>query len=82
MATETLERAFAMTRGLLANVTPDDYDSPTPCPSWSVRDLVNHIAEGANWFALCVNVERLPTPTRPTASTTPRATSWPPMTRA
>ncbi len=62
MATETLERAFAMTRGLLANVTPDDYDSPTPCPSWSVRDLVNHIAEGANWFALCVNAGEAPDP--------------------
>ena len=31
MATETLAQAFAMTRGILDNVTPDDYDKPTPC---------------------------------------------------
>ncbi len=62
MATETLARAFAMTRGILANVTPDDYDRPTPCASWSVRALVNHIAEGSNWFALCVNAGEAPDP--------------------
>jgi uncharacterized protein (TIGR03086 family) len=62
MATETLARAFAMTRGLLQKVTPDDYDRPTPCASWTVRELVNHIAEGANWFALCVEGGAAPDP--------------------
>ena len=62
METDTLARAFAMTRGILENVTPDDYDKPTPCVSWNVRAVVNHIVEGANWFALCVNEGAAPDP--------------------
>ena len=27
-----------------------DLDAPTPCASWTVRDLVNHIVGGAHWF--------------------------------
>lgn len=50
MVTENLARAFATTRGVLANVTPDQLDADTPCRSWKVRDLVNHIVGGAHWF--------------------------------
>jgi uncharacterized protein (TIGR03086 family) len=62
MATETLAKAFAMTRGILSNLTPGDYDKPTPCASWNVRAVANHIVEGANWFALCVNTGAAPDP--------------------
>lgn len=50
MVTENLSRAFRSTRQILANVKPDQLDSPTPCASWTVRDLVNHIVGGASWF--------------------------------
>jgi uncharacterized protein (TIGR03086 family) len=50
MVTENLARAFATTRSVLANVTPDQLDQDTPCSSWKVRDLVNHIVGGAHWF--------------------------------
>jgi uncharacterized protein (TIGR03086 family) len=62
MSTAALERAFAMTRGILVSVTPDQYDQPTPCVSWTVRDVANHIVEGANWFGLCVNAGEAPDP--------------------
>lgn len=62
MTTDALEAAFAATRTVLANVTPDQYGGPTPCASWTVRDLVNHIVEGANWFGLCVNAGAAPDP--------------------
>lgn len=62
MSTGSLEQAFATTRTVLANVTPDQYGDPTPCASWTVRDLLNHIVEGANWFALCVNAGAAPDP--------------------
>lgn len=50
MVTENLARAFASTRAVLANVTPEQLDQDTPCKSWKVRDLVNHIVGGAHWF--------------------------------
>src|SRR5436853_6285841 len=50
MAAENLARAFASTRTVLANVKQDQLDDPTPCKSWKVRDLVNHIVGGAHWF--------------------------------
>ncbi|MGH9281815.1 MAG: maleylpyruvate isomerase N-terminal domain-containing protein [Acidimicrobiales bacterium] len=62
MTPEALEGAFANTRAVLANVTPDQYGDPTPCASWTVRELVNHIVEGANWFPLCVNAGAAPDP--------------------
>lgn len=60
--TELLEKAFATTRAVLSNVTPDQFEGATPCASWTVRDVVNHIVEGANWFALCVNAGAAPDP--------------------
>jgi uncharacterized protein (TIGR03086 family) len=50
MSTEALEQAFASTRGILANVTPEQLSAPTPCQSWQVRDLVNHLI-GVSFFA-------------------------------
>ena len=55
MSTEALERAFASTRGILANVKPDQLSAPTPCQSWQVRDLVDHIIGGSFFFAEAVN---------------------------
>lgn len=62
MATEGLAQAFSATRAVLANVTPDQYKNPTPCAFWTVRQVANHIVEGANWFALCVNAGEAPDP--------------------
>jgi uncharacterized protein (TIGR03086 family) len=62
MSTETLARAFGMTRKILAATPPDRYGDPTPCASWDVRALCNHIVEGANWFGLCVEAGAAPDP--------------------
>ena len=51
MTTEVLEQAIATTRGVLANVSPDQLDDATPCASWKVRDLINHIVGGQYFFA-------------------------------
>ena len=51
MGTERLELAFRTTRGILVRVTPDQFDGPTPCESWDVRALVDHVIAGSYWFA-------------------------------
>ena len=51
MTTEGLEQAQSVTRGVLARVRADQLDGPTPCRSWAVRDLVNHLVGANNWFA-------------------------------
>ena len=50
MVTENLSRAFSSTHRVLAGVKSDQLDDPTPCKSWTVRDLINHIVGGAHWF--------------------------------
>ena len=52
MSAEILEKAFASTAGVLANVSPDQFDLPTPCVSWKVRDLLDHIVGGTTFFAV------------------------------
>jgi uncharacterized protein (TIGR03086 family) len=50
MVTENLARAFASTRSVLSNVSSEQLDQPSPCKSWTVRELINHIVGGAHWF--------------------------------
>ena len=50
-ATEPLEQAIAVARGVLAGVNKEDLDKATPCASWKVRDVVNHLVDGADFFA-------------------------------
>jgi uncharacterized protein (TIGR03086 family) len=52
MSAELLAKCFASTRGVLANVTPAQLQgADTPCQSWSVQQLVDHIVNGTTWFA-------------------------------
>jgi len=54
MTTENLERAYAAARGVIANVKPDQLDDSTPCVSWDVRELLNHMIGGSFWAATAV----------------------------
>jgi uncharacterized protein (TIGR03086 family) len=51
MSAEPFEQAVASTRTVLAGVKPDQLDRPTPCASWNVSDLINHIVGGQFFFA-------------------------------
>jgi uncharacterized protein (TIGR03086 family) len=52
MSAGLLAKCFASTRGVLANVTPEQLEGArTPCASWSVKELVDHIVNGTTWFA-------------------------------
>ncbi len=50
MGAEVLERANASTARVLANVSRDQLDLASPCASWRVRDVVNHIVGNNFWF--------------------------------
>jgi uncharacterized protein (TIGR03086 family) len=62
MTTANIERAFASTRSVLATITADQLANPTPCESWQVRELINHIIGGSFWFAESTNAGVAPAP--------------------
>lgn len=51
MTTETFERATAVAKQVLEGVRPDQLDDPTPCKSWDVRAVINHVVGGSFFFA-------------------------------
>ncbi len=51
MGAELLSQAYTSTGAVLAGVSSADLDRATPCASWQVRELVNHVVGGAGWFA-------------------------------
>ncbi len=50
MSTQPLEQTIATTRSVLTKVTPDQLAQPTPCESWDVAALINHIVGGQHFF--------------------------------
>lgn len=49
MSTQPLQAASDVARGVLANVTSEQLSLPTPCSSWDVSELINHLV-GAQYF--------------------------------
>ena len=39
---DALEETFDHAQRVIGNVRADQYDDPTPCPDWAVRDLLAH----------------------------------------
>jgi uncharacterized protein (TIGR03086 family) len=48
---QELADALDLARDVVARVDPGQWDLPTPCPDWSVRQLVNHLVSGQLMFA-------------------------------
>jgi uncharacterized protein (TIGR03086 family) len=59
MSTTPLEQAIESTSGVLAGVQPDQLDAATPCASWKVSNLINHIVGGQFFFATAAKGEPL-----------------------
>jgi uncharacterized protein (TIGR03086 family) len=57
MSTQPLQQAIASTRSALANVTPDQLQNATPCASWDVAALINHIVGGQHFFVSALKGE-------------------------
>ena len=54
MATESLNRAFESTRAVVAGIGPDQLELPTPCQSWNVAEVINHMNAAADFGASVV----------------------------
>ncbi|CAN5431231.1 TIGR03086 family metal-binding protein [soil metagenome] len=50
MSTAPYEQAIATTKEVLAGVKPEQLGADTPCVSWKVSDLVNHVVGGQYYF--------------------------------
>lgn len=50
MSTAPLQAAISSTRAELAAVQLDHLDAATPCESWKVRDLINHLIGAQSFF--------------------------------
>jgi uncharacterized protein (TIGR03086 family) len=44
-------RAAALVDATVSAIRPEQYDGPTPCTQWTVRQLVNHVVTGNLIFA-------------------------------
>lgn len=51
MSTQPLAHAIAVSRGVLAAVSSDQLHAATPCASWDVSSLVNHMVGAQQYFA-------------------------------
>ncbi|MEO5901408.1 MAG: TIGR03086 family metal-binding protein [Ilumatobacteraceae bacterium] len=51
MSTAALENAIKSTRAVLAGVHPEQLQTATPCASWDVAGLIDHIVGGQYFFA-------------------------------
>src|SRR5829696_1656619 len=47
---ESLDLAEADFERFLRRVSDNQWDLPTPCAEWNVRDVVNHVVVGGNYF--------------------------------
>ncbi len=55
MTVQPLQQAIQSTRGVLSNVDKGDLSRSTPCASWKVSDLINHIVGAQQFFTDGVN---------------------------
>ena len=52
---ELLERTLAQAGAIIARVRPEQATLPTPCASWDVRALVNHVVHDLQQFTETVH---------------------------
>jgi uncharacterized protein (TIGR03086 family) len=61
MSADLLAQGFASTAGVLAEVEVQQLDGATPCASWKVREVINHVVGGATYFAVTAETGTAPT---------------------
>ncbi|MFE9103730.1 TIGR03086 family metal-binding protein [Actinomadura geliboluensis] len=59
---EDLASLLAAAGDLVAGVRPDQWNDPTPCTDWDVREVVNHLVIGDRLFTATLRGEEPPAP--------------------
>jgi len=57
-----LATAVPVTGHLVDAIEPQEWQQPTPCPDWTVRDVVNHLVFGHRRFAAALTGGTPPAP--------------------
>ncbi|MDQ1426491.1 MAG: hypothetical protein QOD72_3989 [Acidimicrobiaceae bacterium] len=57
MSTAPLDQAVTTARSVIADVKPDQLDTQSPCASWKLADVINHVIGGHHFFAALVSGE-------------------------
>lgn len=70
---QELARVATAVEGLIASVNADQWGAPTPCPGWTVRDVVSHLVGGDQMFAALLNGDPMPGPEADPLGTDPVA---------
>ena len=55
-----LGQIYDHTENVLAKISPEHYELPTPCTEWNVRELVNHMIGSVHFMASTVAGEAMP----------------------
>lgn len=50
MSAEPLQQAINVCREVMSNVTPEQMENATPCASWNVGQLINHMVDAQSFF--------------------------------
>lgn len=74
---DQLKRALAGTEALIAAIRPEQWSDPTPCPGWTISDLVAHLVAGNRAFTTILRGEKPPVAPAPSNDTTTTTTSAP-----
>ena len=59
MRDSPLDQAIQSTKAVLAGVEPGQLNAATPCASWKVSELINHIVGGQSFFATVASGESM-----------------------
>jgi uncharacterized protein (TIGR03086 family) len=57
---EDLERSGRAFGALVAATAPEQLAAPTPCTEWDVRQLLNHVVTGTQWWTTMLRHEPAP----------------------
>lgn len=74
---EQLTRSLEGMGRLVEGVRDEQWDHPTPCTEWTVRDLVHHVVAGNQLFADVANSDPVSAPDRATTAATNSSAAGP-----